>query len=320
MAADFYFRITIRTAKNGSEVMDIYADTREEADALFTALTRIKGQSLENLPAKEKSLFVQNAADTSLSTVVHEVVSYDKVGARDHEVLEDLMVRTSPKFVGMLLKRLDAQSEGEVELVGVNGVSDEAIFALLFETYGVPKEGWMMRKYFPDQHIDPANYYGNYADIVAKGADILVTQPAPKRGPKRSCSWVYAQAASNTYVDEPWWLDGGAIPEIDVNRIAPSDGRIEVRLHFYEYVDHNYANNLFSLWFDGKPVMVFHRVGDGGEVESRFITDFPRYKELVAYLRSLLPDESFQDVVDPDAELRAITEVGSCPDITLITH
>lgn len=109
------------------------------------------------------------------------------------------------------------------------------------------------------------------------------------------------------------------MPEIadDYWRIAAAkikNHRLEIRY----YKDHSYDGRriwrLASVWLDGEPFMIIQNAGrEGDDHHARFITDTERYKEAVAYVKSIVPPDfaELPDVVRADEDIPTLTEFYS---------
>ena len=85
------------------------------------------------------------------------------------------------------------------------------------------------------------------------------------------------------------------LPELPED-FNPVQNRIEIKTHYDPYIDGERVCTIASAWFDDSPVMVFRCAGRSGHDEyDRFITDAPRFREMVAFLRTLLEDEEDQE-------------------------
>lgn len=56
-------------------------------------------------------------------------------------------------------------------------------------------------------------------------------------------------------------------------------------LYVYDNGDRTYE--LFSVWFENKPIMVCHEVGDGEEYYNNYITDKDSFDRMITYIKSL---------------------------------
>lgn len=79
------------------------------------------------------------------------------------------------------------------------------------------------------------------------------------------------------------------VPEADTWDIeAEEDERVEVREYAYVDFDGRRIWQLASVWFDGKPVLIFQSAGrEGVDHHERFIVDPDHYWELVKYSYTL---------------------------------
>jgi hypothetical protein len=101
--------------------------------------------------------------------------------------------------------------------------------------------------------------------------------------------------------------------EIENNHLPWEDPnkRVEFRCYKYFNFDGRRFWRLAAVYFDGQPVMITQNAGrEGDDHRKRFITDFPRYQNMVAYLMSLVRPEDWknQDIVKPDDEIEGLDE------------
>jgi len=79
--------------------------------------------------------------------------------------------------------------------------------------------------------------------------------------------------------------------------------RIEIKFYKDFCFDGRRTWTLGSIWFEGKPLMVFRNAGrEGIDHYSRFITNQELYHDMVAYLRSFCIDQDLE-VYDPDEDI-----------------
>lgn len=79
------------------------------------------------------------------------------------------------------------------------------------------------------------------------------------------------------------------------------------------YVSHCFDGRriweLASVWYDGTPFMIFQRGGrEGDDHTARFITDEKTFEEALDYIRSLMPKETINDIIDPEKNLLELTD------------
>ncbi len=114
------------------------------------------------------------------------------------------------------------------------------------------------------------------------------------------------------------WLVGcyfNHVPESDSvynGTLSVTDDHVELRVYKDHWFDGRRFWRLASVWFDGKPVMVIQNAGrEGDDYVGRFITDVDVYKDLVKYVKSLIPpnevEVSKKDVVDPTLNVKCLT-------------
>jgi len=81
---------------------------------------------------------------------------------------------------------------------------------------------------------------------------------------------------------------------------------IEIRNHIYVCIDYRRFVSINSVWFQGKPVMIYRDAGREGEDKTdRFITDKNLFLEMIKYLISLRKEEFFDEhiaVIDPEKD------------------
>ena len=89
--------------------------------------------------------------------------------------------------------------------------------------------------------------------------------------------------------------------------------RVKVRTHFNPYIDGTRHASLRSVWFDNHPVMITKSGGrPDSEYSHRYITDLPRYKEMVSYLKSLEELEEWrveEELFSADEEVEGLDKV-----------
>jgi hypothetical protein len=86
--------------------------------------------------------------------------------------------------------------------------------------------------------------------------------------------------------------------------------RIELRYYADPYIDGRRVWRLFSVWFDGKPVMICQRAGrEGRDYRNTIVTDNQAFREMNDYLWSLREDYvDEEDIWDPEQEIGGLTE------------
>lgn len=84
-----------------------------------------------------------------------------------------------------------------------------------------------------------------------------------------------------------------------------AEGRLQVRELVNPYIDGYRIAQMHTLWLDGHPVLIVQDAGRGGDDHhKRWVTDGPRYFEMLAYLLSKLAVENeAHDITDPEAEV-----------------
>lgn len=89
-----------------------------------------------------------------------------------------------------------------------------------------------------------------------------------------------------------------------------NDPKVEIRTYKHNYYDHRRYWKLWSVYFEGSPVMILQNAGrEGDDHKKRFITDYHLYTELVDYLDSLLPKMYFSsnDMVSDEEDIEELT-------------
>jgi hypothetical protein len=89
------------------------------------------------------------------------------------------------------------------------------------------------------------------------------------------------------------------IPELETElqrcsygNIMLTQTRVSVKTVKYHSYDGRRIWHLATVWLDDKPVMVIQNAGrEGDDHAARFVTDLDAYREMVAYLRSIIPIE-----------------------------
>src|ERR1035437_1712200 len=87
------------------------------------------------------------------------------------------------------------------------------------------------------------------------------------------------------------------IPEIDEyvwfdeKTIAKND---KIKIYILKYFDFDGRRfwRLATVWFEGKPVMIIRNAGrEGDDHRSRFVTNETLYKQMVEFIKTLMPVE-----------------------------
>jgi hypothetical protein len=96
--------------------------------------------------------------------------------------------------------------------------------------------------------------------------------------------------------------------EIDLDAVEKTQ-RMETRTIIdYDY-DGRRGWTLQTIWFDKKPVMVVNSSGrDGDEYHDRWITDAGLFGELIAFLRSFIPEAEVAGYAKASDKIPAMTE------------
>ena len=102
------------------------------------------------------------------------------------------------------------------------------------------------------------------------------------------------------------------IPEVDwelVNDEALEQGdRIIVVDHACAWTRCDRSWEIKSVWFEGKPVMVWVVGGEGNEYEDRWVTDLPRYGAMVMFIKSYMREPVLTVASDPDQDYPMMTD------------
>lgn len=105
------------------------------------------------------------------------------------------------------------------------------------------------------------------------------------------------------------------IPEIDESDMLYSgerkkNTRVEIRIYKYFDFDGRRFWRLSGVFLDGLPIMITQNAGrEGDDHAARFITDASAYKEMIEYIRTLLPMvevEDMEDVVSADDNINGL--------------
>jgi hypothetical protein len=92
-----------------------------------------------------------------------------------------------------------------------------------------------------------------------------------------------------------WYLHLPELPEGSLDSVEQT--RVMCRTH----INGERCFIVGSVWFDGKPVMIYRHAWQGGrDVCDRFITEGELFDEMIRYLRSLLPVKGEKKVYDPN--------------------
>jgi hypothetical protein len=92
--------------------------------------------------------------------------------------------------------------------------------------------------------------------------------------------------------------------------------RVEIRI----LKDFNFVGRrgwkLFTIWFDGQPVMICQAAGrELDDHQARYITDKSRFIEMMNYVKSLLPFDDTQlddDVIESDVDMPELSNFYNC--------
>jgi hypothetical protein len=99
------------------------------------------------------------------------------------------------------------------------------------------------------------------------------------------------------------------LPEIDVLAFelapiieGPMKGRFELRYYRRFCSDGRRIWHLYSLWFDGRPVMILQNAGrEGDDHHRRIVTDVPRLASAISSIRTFLGADKVlpEEIADP---------------------
>jgi hypothetical protein len=80
--------------------------------------------------------------------------------------------------------------------------------------------------------------------------------------------------------------------------------RIELRYYARHMYDDRRCWTLFSVWFDGKPVMICQKAGrEGGDYQHHFVTDIDAYRAMEEYILSaVVRDPELNPTLEPDED------------------
>jgi hypothetical protein len=91
---------------------------------------------------------------------------------------------------------------------------------------------------------------------------------------------------------------------IDENK----NDKIECKFYVYDIYDNGErSTEVFSVWFNDKPVMICQENGESNDFSDEFVTDYETYNKMIEYLTSLMeiPVEEKEEIqiYDPEVEL-----------------
>lgn len=93
----------------------------------------------------------------------------------------------------------------------------------------------------------------------------------------------------------------------EVSAAIVGEGRFVIKSLVDETYDDRRYSQMCSIWFDGKPVLIFQEAGRSGRDHfKRWLTDKVAYAEMLSYLIEKLSDEpetELDDLIDPDTEV-----------------
>lgn len=109
-----------------------------------------------------------------------------------------------------------------------------------------------------------------------------------------------------------WVLRDDWFPEISVTSNLGTDvleelekeGRLKVKCLVDFYIDYRRYAAMHTVWFDELPVFIVQNAGrEGDDHFNRWVTDLPRYLQLLGYLQSKIPLEIRFEATDPEKEV-----------------
>lgn len=124
---------------------------------------------------------------------------------------------------------------------------------------------------------------------------------------------IYALPATKTTtsLSQLDYVETNHLPEIteSISKISHLNEKIvihTIKEHSYDY-DSSWC--LYTVWFENTPVMILQEAGESNDHEERFITNEPKFIEMVQYIRSLLQtlEPSNIDVYDEEEDLPELT-------------
>lgn len=123
----------------------------------------------------------------------------------------------------------------------------------------------------------------------------------------------YARTAESESMDINFLFSGWGTHLNEISDASYLDDGVNQRVKVKILKDFNFDGRRFwrmcTIWFDDKPVMITQNAGrEGTDHVSRFITDEPLYKEMVTYIKSLMPPlfNLNDDIVSPDEDIKLI--------------
>lgn len=93
------------------------------------------------------------------------------------------------------------------------------------------------------------------------------------------------------------------IDKLDPNCEYEANDRVEIKEIVSYCFDGRRVWDLNTVWFDGMPVMVIQEAGrDGDDHTDNYVTDYPKYREMVNYILSLPKDNDNCTRLNPDTD------------------
>lgn len=96
-----------------------------------------------------------------------------------------------------------------------------------------------------------------------------------------------------------WWVESG-------------NDKVTIQTVKEFYFDYRRFWALRTVWFEGVPVMVIQNAGrEGDDHDARYITNEGAYRNMVAYIKTLIPveqEEDLEDLLDESVDLSSLTE------------
>lgn len=122
--------------------------------------------------------------------------------------------------------------------------------------------------------------------------------------PNEVYAWTPIETSKNISVLEHHFQD--EIPWFKMN--YDKNEKIELKYYAKQYTDNEkYTWELFSIWYDGKPIAICEAGGRYGESHNlNFPTDKEGYKNFLSYLLDLCDEEEEEGVYDPSQPIRQL--------------
>lgn len=98
---------------------------------------------------------------------------------------------------------------------------------------------------------------------------------------------------------EDWWIENG-------------NDKVVIKTVKEFNFDYRRFWALRTVWFDEVPVMVIQNAGrEGDDHDARYITNETAYREMIVYIKTLIPVEQIEelpDLLDENTDLSSLTE------------